>query len=103
MFRYERTTAQAEKPRNARQIGGLARGYPGPFASFGRMAVFVTARRSVGQAVYSYIAVPRANIRFYRRECVFEVLLAEAVHAGLACSVHGDLVPRAFSYSGRYG
>jgi|SRR5580704_3164106 hypothetical protein len=48
----------------AAQNGGSARGYQGPFASFGRMAVFVTARRSVGQAVYLYIAVPRANILF---------------------------------------
>src|SRR5271166_4711923 len=48
--------------------GGSARGYQEPFASFGCMAVLVTARRSVGQAVYLYIAVPRANIRFCRRE-----------------------------------
>ena len=27
-------------------------------------------------------------------------MLTEAVHAGLACSVRDDLVPRAFSYSG---
>jgi hypothetical protein len=36
-------------------------------ASFGCMAVLVTARRQVGQAVYLYIAVPRGTIRFCRR------------------------------------
>ena len=44
-------------------------GIKDPFASFGCMAVLVTARRSVGQAVYLYIAVPRANIRICRRQC----------------------------------
>ena len=48
-----------------------------------------------------------ARLRSCRCKCVLGVclrsLLAEAVHAGLACSVHDDLVPRAFSYNGRYG
>lgn len=44
-------------------ISGSARGYQEPLASFDGMAVLVTARRSVCQAVYLYIAVSRANIR----------------------------------------
>ncbi|SRR6266566_6595111 len=43
--------------------GGSARGYQEPFASFGCMAVLVTARRSVGQAVCLCIAALAVNVR----------------------------------------
>jgi hypothetical protein len=42
--------------------GGSARGYQEPFASFGCMAVMVTAQRSVGEAVCLCIAALAVNV-----------------------------------------